>query len=142
MAVFFLCTFALHASVAVAGKHHWSRRLSSCNPPPPMTYVIGLDASKSMGTQGWSSAVHFANTFIDFALQGQSEVLLYYFNGSFCCMPACMHWSLGELDGDCTLSAYCHFSKSKSSWDRVLQQQKQRKGFVARVFVIWCPIAT
>ena len=81
MAVLFLFTFALHASVAIAGNRHWPRRLNSCNPPPPMKYVIGLDASKSMTRDGWAAAVRFANAFIDYSLQGDSEVLLYYFNG-------------------------------------------------------------
>ena len=56
-----------------------------CNPPPPMKYVIGLDASKSMTSQGWAAAVRFANGMIDYTLQDhagkKSEVMLYYFNG-------------------------------------------------------------
>lgn len=50
-----------------------------------MTYVIGLDASKSMTSQGWAAAVRFANGMIDYTLQDhagkKSEVMFYYFNG-------------------------------------------------------------
>ena len=98
MALLFLFPFALHASVAIAGKRHWPRRLKSCNPPPPLTYVIGLDASKSMTSKGWASAVRFANVFIDFSLQGRSEVLMYYFNGLFvACMCASVNWMVTVL---------------------------------------------
>ena len=58
-----------------------AKKVKDCNPPPPMKYVIGLDASKSMSSDGWAAAVRFANAFIDYSLQGDSEVLLYYFNG-------------------------------------------------------------
>ena len=63
----------------------YGKKDKTCNPPPPMTYVIGLDASKSMTSQGWAAAVRFANGMIDYTLQDhagkKSEVMFYYFNG-------------------------------------------------------------
>ena len=81
----------------------------SCKTPPPMKYVIGLDASKSMTSDGWAAAVRFANAIIDYSLQGDSEVLLYYFNGLFVCCLHVRKCVCGELDGDCTLSVFLYY---------------------------------
>ena len=63
-----------------------------------MKYVIGLDASKSMTSEGWAAAVQFANAMIDYTLQDHAgdkgEVMLYYFNGliyfSWLCVVPCV----------------------------------------------------
>ena len=87
MTALILFTFAFQANIgiAVSSRTRQPRRLNSCNPPPAMKYVIGLDASKSMTSEGWAAAVQFANAMIDYTLQDHAgdkgEVMLYYFNG-------------------------------------------------------------
>lgn len=105
MAVLFLCTFALQAISGIAvTERDWRRRLNSCTTPPPLDFIIGIDASKSMTSGGWEAAVRFANGLIDYVLQDNNQkkgaVRLYYFNG----LLVVRHdWIVCLLDGDCDL---------------------------------------
>lgn len=84
MAVLFLFALTSQAISGVAAiERAWPRRLNSC--ATTLDFVIGIDASKSMTSEGWEAAKRVANSMIAYmvpaGVQNKGEVLLYYFNG-------------------------------------------------------------